>query len=90
MAGTKKMVPNEPLRVYSLKLPPTAEELLQQLSQEASDALGWTVSNSAVVRALLRYVAEQPPSWRQSTLLPFIEREIAQGRVWGSRKGGRS
>ncbi len=88
MARTKKTPPVEPLKVCTVKLTPTAETLLRQLSQEASDVLGWTVSSSAVARALLRYVAQQPPAWVSTTLFPLIEQEIAQGRVWGKRKRG--
>jgi len=86
MARTKKTPPKEPLKVYSVKLTPAAAELLLHLGQDASDALGWTVSSSAVVRALLSYVEQQPASWASSMLHPLIEQEIAQGRVWGSKK----
>jgi hypothetical protein len=86
MARMKKIPSTEPLKVCSLKVTSTAEQLLQRLSQDASDALGWTVSNSAVLRALLAYVAQQPPAWASSTLYPFVEQEIACGRVWGRKK----
>ncbi len=86
MVRTKKTPSTEPLKVCSLKVTPTAEHLLHQLSQNASDALGWTVSNSALLRALLAYVAQQPPAWASSTLYPFVEQEIACGRVWGKKK----
>lgn len=88
MARTKKTPPTEPLKVCSLKLTPTAEQLLQHLGQDASDALGWTVSSSAMLRALLAYVGQQPPSWASSALYPFVEQEISRGRVWGSKKRG--
>lgn len=86
MIRTKKTSPVELLKVYSVKLTPTAEQLLRQLSQDASDMLGWTVSNSALLRALLTYVEQQPPAWVSSTLYPLIEQEIARGRVWGKKK----
>ena len=76
----------EPLKVSSVKLTRTAERVLQQLSQEASDRLGWTVTSSAVVRALVSYAGQQTASWASSELHPLIEREITQGRVWGSKK----
>ena len=76
----------EPLKVCSVKLTPTTEHTLQQLSQDASDNLGWTVSNSAVMRALLTYVEQQPSAWISTTLHPYIEQEIARGRVWGKKK----
>jgi hypothetical protein len=86
MARTKKTAPPEPLKVCSLKLTPAAEQVLQRLSQDASDALGWTVSSSALLRALLAYVEQQSPAWASSALYPFIEKEIEQGRVWGKKK----
>jgi hypothetical protein len=86
MARMKKTVPVEPLKVCTVKLTPTAEQTLQQLSQEASDALGWTVSNSALLRAVLSYIGQQPSSWASAALYPFVEQEIAQGRVWGRKK----
>jgi hypothetical protein len=82
----KKTLSTEPLKVCSLKVTPTAEHFLHQLSREASDALGWTVSHSAMFRALLSYVEQQPRSWVTTAILPHIEQEIARGRVWGSKK----
>lgn len=76
----------EPLKVVSLKLTPTAEHLLNDLSQDATDAIGRPVSSSALVRALLRYLAQQPSTWAATTLHPLIEQEIGHGRVWGKRK----
>lgn len=75
-----------PLLVRSLTLTPELEALLQSLGQEASDRLGWTVSMSAVVRALLRYVEHRPPAWVREQLHPLIDQEIAGGRVWGKKK----
>jgi len=86
MAPTKSKPKKEPFVIRSLTLTPALETLLHTIGQEASDALGWTVSDSAVVRAVLRYVAQQPPAWRRSVLLLLIEQEIAAGRVWGSKK----
>jgi hypothetical protein len=82
----KKTLSTEPLKVCSLKVTPTAEQFLHRLTQDASDALGWTVSNSAIFRALLSYVEQQPRSWVTTEILPHIEQEIARGRVWGSKK----
>jgi hypothetical protein len=86
MTRRKKTLSTEPLKVCSLKVTPTAEQVLHNLSQEASDTLGWTVSNSALLRALLAYVAQQPPLWAATMLYPFVEQEIACGRVWGRKK----
>jgi len=82
-----KITPQKPFLVTrSHTLTREADILLQQLSQEASDALGWTVGSSAVLRALLRYVAQQPTVWASTTLHPLIEQEIASGLFWGNKK----
>ena len=72
--------------VRSLTLTPAADTTLHQISQDASDSLGWTVGSSAVVRALLQYAAQKGTSWAQISLFPQIEREIQGGLFWGSRK----
>lgn len=87
MERIKKTSSQEPLRVYSLKLTPAAEHLLNDLSQDATDAIGRPVSSSALVRALLQYLAQQPSTWTATTLYPLIEQEIERGRVWGKKKG---
>jgi hypothetical protein len=86
MARLKKTPSKESLKVYSVKLTPAVAELLLYLSQDASDNLGWTVSSSAVVRALIQHAGQQPSAWAAAALHPLIEQEIAQGRVWGSKK----
>jgi len=86
MARPKKSPLKEPLKVYTVKLTPAVAELLLHLGQDASDALGWTVSSSAVIRALIRQAGKQPPEWVVSEIHPLIEEEIASGRVWGSKK----
>lgn len=88
MARPKKTPLKEPLRVVTVKLTPAAEALLQQLSQDASDRLGWTVSHSAAIRALIQHAGQQPPAWAAAALHPQIEQEIAAGRVWGKKKRG--
>jgi len=86
MAHAKPTPKKHPLFPHTFTLSQDADHLLQQLSQEASDALGWTVGSSAVIRALLRYVEQQPPTWASATLHPLIEREIASGLLWGTKK----
>ena len=81
-----KTLSTEPLKTYSLNLTPAAEQFFSQLSQEASDALGRSVSNSALLRALLVYIEQQPRSWASTQLYPLVEQEIARGRVWGRKK----
>jgi hypothetical protein len=81
-----KTLSTEPLKTYSLTLTPTAEQFFHRLSQDASKALGRKVSNSALLRALLSYIEQQPRSWASTELYPFVEQEIARGRVWGRTK----
>lgn len=86
MPRTKKLPPKESLLFRSHMLTPTTEASLAQLKQEASDQLGWTVSGSAIVRALLRHAAQQDGTWLREQLFPHIEQEIQQGMVWGKKK----
>ena len=86
MARVKPTPKKQPLVARSLTLTQEADTTLHQLSQEATDALGWTVGRSAVARALLLYIAQQPPAWASAILHPLIEREIAGGLLWGSRE----
>jgi hypothetical protein len=86
MARSKQEPQKEALKVLSIKLTPSIAKTLHQLSQGASDQLGWTVSSSAVLRALVTYAGQQPGSWIRSELHPVIEQEIAAGRVWGSKR----
>lgn len=82
----RRTASTEALKISSVKLSLAAEQTLGQIGQDASDVLGWKVTGSAVTRALIRYVGKQTPAWIASELLPLIEEEIAQGRVWGSKK----
>jgi hypothetical protein len=86
MARTKKTPTIDSLKICSIKLPPTAADMLDDLSQDATDTLGRPVSSSALVRALLLYLAQQPPAWAATELYPLVEQEIAHGRVWGRKK----
>jgi len=86
MARAKPRLKKEPLMVRSFTVTPAMDRTLQRLRQEGSDFTGWTVSSSAAVRALLRYVEQQPDTWARSYLYPLIEEEIDRGTVWGSKK----
>lgn len=86
MAAHKPKLQKYPLHPRTHTLSQPDELTLEHLRQYASDALGWTVGNSAVVRALIRYASQQPPEWAATALHPLIEQEIAGGTFWGSRK----
>ncbi len=62
MAGKKlttKKPPARPDLIRAIALAPDVDTGLQQLSQDASDYIGRTVSSSAIVRALVRYATQQ-------------------------------
>jgi len=86
MARAKPTPKKQPLFPHTFTLGRNDDRLLHQLNQDASDALGWTVGSSAVLRALLQHVAQQPSSWISTTLHPLIEKEITSGLFWGSKK----
>ena len=86
MAARNPTPRKQPLYPRTHTLSRETAQVLQQLGQEATDALGWTVGSSAVIRALLRYVAQQPPGWAATALHPLIEQEISSGTFWGSKK----
>jgi hypothetical protein len=72
-----------PHLIRSLSLTPADSAALDDLAQDASDWLGWTVSGSALIRALIRYARGQGPGWQRATLFPLLEEEIARGTTWG-------
>jgi hypothetical protein len=86
MPRAKKPAPLEDLKVVTVKVTPEVEQQLRQLSQGASDFLGWTVSHSAIIRALIRQILQQGP-WAVDALFLEVEKEIKSGRVWGKKKG---
>jgi hypothetical protein len=71
--------------VRSLTLTTTLDKELEQIGLDASDALGWKVSRSAMMRALLVYIHQQGPEWIQETIHPLVEKELGEGVVWGHR-----
>lgn len=75
-----------PTLICTHSLTPDDVAILQRFSHEASDQLGWTVSGSAMVRALLRHAKQQGSPWVAETLVPLIEEEIQSGIVWGKKK----
>ncbi len=80
----KPAAPRFLIRTHALT--PETDAFLQQLAQEASDRIGWKVSGSAIIRALLRHAKGQGPAWAADALFPLIESEIQSGFVWGTKK----
>jgi hypothetical protein len=73
------------LAVHTVTLTPDVVEVLQRLSQEATDFLGRTVSSSAIVRALVRQIDQHGPPAADALFIE-IEKEMKEGRVWGKKK----
>jgi hypothetical protein len=68
--------------IHSLSLTRDAEGILRRLSSDASDFIGRAVSNSAIVRALLRQVGKQGPP-AADALFVEVEKELKSGVMWG-------
>jgi hypothetical protein len=81
-----KKPPKPRFLIRSLSLTPETDATVQQLAQEASDQLGWTIGGSAIVQALVRHAAKQNLTWARKTLFPLSESEIQSGFVWGKKK----
>ena len=82
----QKKPPGSPFTIRSLSITSEDAKLLNRIAQEASDYIGWTVSGSAIVRALLRLANQRKADWFREQLFPFIEQEIEHGTVWGKKK----
>jgi FixJ family two-component response regulator len=90
MARTKKAVRQEQsgLSIHSVTLAPDVVETLRRLSRDASDFLGWPVSGSAIIRALVRQVdqqADQHGPAAVEALFLQIEQELKSGVRWGKQ-----
>lgn len=68
--------------IHSLSLTRDAEGILRRLSSDASDFIGRAVSNSAIVRALLRQIDKQGPP-AADALFVEVEKELKSGVMWG-------
>jgi hypothetical protein len=87
MARTHK--PSAPKKsafaVQSFTLTDDVVETLRQLSSDATDFLGRSISSSAIVRALVRQVNQQGPP-AADALFILVEQEMKDGRLWGKKK----
>jgi hypothetical protein len=82
MARIKKA---PPLIKQLFPLSPDNEATLQLFSQVATDHVGRAISKAAIVRALLRYAAQQgAPLVKQ--LVPLIDEELNTGVMWGTKR----
>jgi hypothetical protein len=85
MARAKKTLPKQPLHIHSITLTPPDAETLQQLSQDATDYIGYRISASAIARALVRHASQQGEAWARERLFPFVEQELNAGIRWGKK-----
>jgi hypothetical protein len=82
---TPRPKPAAPKLIRSLALTSADSAALDDLAQDASDFIGWTVSGSALARALIRHARGQGTDWQRATLFPLLEAEIASGTTWGGK-----
>ena len=73
------------MAVHTFTLTEDVVEMLRQLSSDATDFLGRTVSVSAIVRALVRQIDQQGPPAADELFL-LVEKEMKGGRIWGKKK----
>lgn len=87
MARTKKTpAPEKPhFTIHTISLTPDEVEMLERLSQDASDFLGRSISSSAIIRALIREVVKQGPPAADALFIE-VEKELKFGVMWGSKK----
>lgn len=87
MARAKKPLPPEKpaFSIHTCTLTPDVVETLQDLSSDASDFLGRAVSNSAIIRALVRQVVQQGPAAADALFIE-VEKELKSGTMWGKKK----
>ena len=86
MATRRLPSKKERVLVHSYALTPSTSTVLERLSGDASDTLGRAVSDSAIVRALLRYADHQGIAWAREQIFPFIGQEMTGGKLWGKKK----
>jgi hypothetical protein len=84
--GRKAKIEKPEILIRSLTLTPATVETLEQLSRDASDYIGRTVSSSAIMRALLQYAKQQGDFWARDQLFPFVEEELDLGVIWGKKR----
>jgi hypothetical protein len=82
----KKQKPITPLRPVGVTLSQGELDILTELATEQSTLTGRTISNSALIRGLLRFAKK---GIEALALRDAIEEEVKQGRKWGVDDLGR-
>jgi hypothetical protein len=86
MATRRNPPKKEPVLVRSHALTVSTQSTLNYLSHDATDYMGSEVSNSAIVRALIRYVDQHDTLWIRETSGKIVEEEMSRGTRWGKKK----
>lgn len=82
----KPLTPEKPqLTIHSVTLTAEEVEIVRRFSQYASDTFGRSISNSAVIRALVHQMGRMEPPAIDALFLE-IERELNAGVWWGKQK----
>jgi FixJ family two-component response regulator len=83
-----KLVPKREqskMAVHTITLTPDVVEAIHQLSRDATDFLGRTVSGSAIIRALVRHAIQGGPPVADALFIE-VEKELQAGVLWGKKK----
>jgi hypothetical protein len=73
------------IHLTGIALTPAEVKVLQRMSSEATDAIGRTISVSAVQRALIQWVGKRELKFIREEIVPLVEKEMSLLR-WGRRK----
>jgi hypothetical protein len=88
MAARKTKPKNKPsLVLRSYRADEGVQDTLDSISRDLTDILGHPVSQSAVIRGLIRWAARQEYEWLKEQLSLLVEGELNAGVSWGRRVG---
>ena len=87
MARTKNSPTQEKpqFSIHTVSLTTEETRALRNLSQDASDFLGRSISRSALIRALIRQVVKPGPLAADALFIE-VERELKAGVRWGKQE----
>jgi hypothetical protein len=71
--------------IHTFTLSPDVVKTLRRLSWDASDSLGWPISSSAIVRALVRQADQQSPA-AIDALFRLVEKDLQDGVRGGKQQ----
>jgi hypothetical protein len=86
MVRAKKRPKKPEVHLHTITLTAAVAEALESLSGTVSDYTGRQCSKSALIRALVRLAYQQETKWLYEKVCPFVEAEVQEGLLWGSKK----